>query len=54
MNIHMNELHLSCENDVCDIISLHNNVFHMEGWPWACLDVVDDFFSFSPWHLIGV
>jgi hypothetical protein len=23
MNIHMNELYLSCENDVCDIFHLH-------------------------------
>jgi hypothetical protein len=50
----MNELHSSNESCVYDITSPFNNEFYKEWWPWACLDIVHEFFSFFSWHLIGV
>jgi len=57
MNIHMNEIHPSCENGAYDITSPSNNEFHKEHeecWPWVCLDIVNEIFSFFPWHSINV
>jgi hypothetical protein len=53
----MNEIHPSCENGAYDITSPSNNEFHKEHeeyWPWVCLDIVNEIFSFFPWHSINV
>jgi hypothetical protein len=52
----MNEIHPSCENGVYDIASPSNKFHkeHEEWWPWAYLDIVNEFFSFYASHLINV
>jgi hypothetical protein len=52
--LHMNDFHSSCENDVHDIIFFFNDKLHKGCWLWACLDIVNAFFSFFSWHLINV
>jgi hypothetical protein len=49
MNIQMNELH---GISIDDITSPSNDKFHKKRI-WACLDIVDETYAPSPWHLIG-
>jgi len=49
----MNEFHSSCESNVHDITSFFGDKLHKGWWLWACLDIVNEFFSFFSWHSIS-
>jgi hypothetical protein len=49
MNIQMMEFH---GIDIHDITFPSSDKFHKE-CTWACLDIIDEIHTPSPWHLIG-